>query len=337
MKITLRTWLVICLFGISAIFMIAIFVVVERNLEENLLERTNDRLNSINILKTRLVEQVLNSQRTEIFRILEYQKSHNSSQQDLIDALSSILDVQQIGLIPCTNCDGSFAAMTMQDSTFYRFDYGLDTTIIRVYLDYQSLKNILKERAGLGATGESYLVGPDYRMISESIFFPDSLPQLIPCETAGAVKAFEGQTGVEIYPDYRGVPIIGVYRLIDFHGISMALLTEIDLEEAMNPIKSIRVDMVKLLAVMLVLSLIGSTFLAGWLQRPVRRLKIIADKLTLGELPESDQNSEFIVEFSAIIQSMNKLIEALRSTVQFANSIGKGKMYESYVSLGRKG
>ncbi len=336
MKIKLRTWLVICLFGISAVFSIAIFVVVQHNLEDNLLERTNDRLNSINILKTRLVEHVLSNQRTEIFRILEYQRSHNSSQQDLIDALSSIQDVQQIGLVSCSDCDGHFSAATIPDSTFYRYQYGLDTTSVRVYIDYQSLKDILKERTGLGATGESYLVGPNYRMISESIFYPDSLPYLIPCKTTGAIKAFEGQTGVEVYPDYRGVPIIGVYRLIDFNGISMALLTEIDLEEAMDPIKDIRANMIKLLAVMLLLSLIGSAFLAGWLQRPVRRLKVIADKLTQGELPENDQHFEFIEEFSAIVQSMNKLVEALRSTVRFANDIGCGNMHEPYVSLGEK-
>lgn len=336
MKIKLRTWLVICLFGISAVFSIAIFVVVYQSLEDNLLERTKDRLNSINILKTRLVEQVLANRRTEIFRILAYQKSHISSQEDLIDALSSIQDVHQIGVLSCEDCNDQFSAATIPDSSFYQFEYGIDTVFIRVYLSYDVLKDILKERTGMGATGESYLVGPNYRMMSESIFFPDSLPRLIPCKTVGATRAFQGQTGVEVYPDYRGVPIIGVYRLVDYYGIEMALLTEIDLEEAMSPIKDIRARMIELLLVILLFSLLGSTLLAEWLQRPVRRLKVIADKLTLGELPESRQHPEFIVEFSAIMQSMNKLVEALRSTVQFANYIGKGKMNEKYVSLGEK-
>jgi signal transduction histidine kinase len=336
LKIKLRTWLVICLFGISAVFSIAIFVVVYQNLEVNLLERTKDRLNSINILKTRLVEQVLSNRRTEIFRILQYQRSHISSQQYLIDALSSIQDVQQIGLVNCKDCNGQFSAATVPDSAFYQFEYGLDTAFIRVYLDYHSLKDILKERAGLGVTGESYLVGPNYRMISESIFFPDSLPKLIPCKTLGAIRAFEGQTGVEVYPDYRGVPIIGVYRLVDFNGMKMALLTEIDQEEAMNPIKVIRARMIELLLVILLFSFFISALLAEWLQKPVRRLKAIADKLTLGELPEKNQHPEFIEEFSTIMQSMNRLVEALRSTVQFANYIGKGRMNEKYVSLGEK-
>jgi signal transduction histidine kinase len=336
LKIKLRTWLVICLFGISAVFSIAIFVVVYQSLENNLLERTNDRLNSINVLKTRLVEQVLANRRTEIFRILAYQRSHISSQEDLIDALSSIQDVHQIGVMSCEDCNDQFSAATIPDSSYYLFQYGIDTVFVRVYLDYDLLKDILKERTGLGATGESYLVGPDYRMMSESIFFPDSLPQLIPCKTVGATRAFQGQTGIEVYPDYRGVPIIGAYRLVDYYGIKMALLTEIDLEEAMNPIKEIRARMIELLLVILLFSLLGSTLLAEWLQRPVRRLKAIADKLTLGELPENSQHPEFIVEFSAIMQSMNKLVEALRSTVQFANYIGKGKMNETYVSLGEK-
>ena len=143
MKIQLRTWLLICLFGISAVFSIAIFVVVYQSLEDNLLERTKDRLNSINILKTRLVEQVLSNRKTEIFRILAYQKSHLTSQKDLVDALSSIQDVQKIGMKSCTDCNDQFSAATIPDSAFYQFEYGLDTTFLRVYLDYHSLQDIL--------------------------------------------------------------------------------------------------------------------------------------------------------------------------------------------------
>ncbi len=336
MKIKLRTLLIICFFGISAVFSIAIFIVVYKNLDNNLLERTKDQLNSINILKTKLIEQVLSNQRTEIFRILEYQRSHFTSQKNLVDALSSIQDVQKIGVLACDDCNYQFSAATIPDSSYYLFKYGLDTASIRVYLDYHSLQDILKERTGLGVTGESYLVGPNYRMISESIFFPDSLPQLIPSKTKGAIKAFKGQTGVEVYPDYRGVPIIGVYRLVDFHGMKMALLTEIDKEEAMSPIIMIRTRMVELLLFILLVSFFGSAILAEWLQRPVRRLKTIADKLTVGELPEKQHQSEFIDEFSIIMQSMNRLVDALRSTVRFANYIGEGKMNEKYVSLGEK-
>ena len=333
MKIKLRTWLLICLFGISSIFSIAIFFLVEQSLENNLLERTKDRLNSINILKKRLVEQVLSDRRTEILRILEYQVSRNSTTEDLIDAVSSIQDVQMIGLKSCAPCDLEFEAKTIDDSTFYRFEYGLDTVSIRVYLDYYSLGDILKERTGLGTTGESYLVGSNFKMISESIFFPDSLPQLIPCKTLGAVRAFNGETGIEVYPDYRGVPIIGVYRLVEFFGMQMAILTEIDLAEAMAPIKDIRSDMAVLLMVILLLSLMGSAVLAEWLVKPVRRLSAMADKLTLGILPEPDKTNEFILEFSEIMESMDRLISALRLTVSFANSIGKGHMNEMYEML----
>ncbi|MFY0626569.1 MAG: sensor histidine kinase [Reichenbachiella sp.] len=336
MKIKLRTWLVICLFGVSSFFAITIFIVVEQSLEDNLLDKTKDQLNSINILKKRLVEQALLDRQTEILHILEYQQSHHTTQENLIDALSSIQDVRQIGIKNCKDCSYQFRAKAIPDSTFYRFEYNLDTIFLRVYLDYYPFGDILKERTGLGTTGESYLVGSDFRMISESIFYPDSLPYDIPCRTTGSIRAFEGNEGIETYPDYRGVNIIGAYRLVNFKGLKIALLTEIDLAEAMNPIKEIRADLIKLLVAILLLSFLGSTLLAEWLQRPVRRLKKTIDQMTLGILPEKEEHNETIEEFWVIEKSMNKLIHALKSTVQFAIKIGKGDMAGSLISLSDK-
>ena len=333
MKVKLRTWLVFCLFGISSIFSVAIFLVVQQGLEDNLLKRTKDQLNSINILKKRLVEQVLYDQQNEIANILEYQQSRNSSVSDLVDAISSIPDVDMIGLKACANCEVGFEAQTVMDSSFYRFEYSLDSIKVLVYLDYFSISSILKERTGLGRTGESYLVGSNYRMLSESIFFPDSLPQSIPCETRGATEAFKGAEGVDVYPDYRGVPIIGVYRLISFGGLEMAILTEIDLEEAMEPIREIREKMLIMLAAIIIWSFFGSAGVAELLARPVRRLGAMMDQLTRGKLPEKNREPEFIHEFSVIINSMNRLIQALKSTVTFAQHIGQGKMEASYKKL----
>ncbi len=336
LKVKLRTWLVICLFGISAVFSIAIFWVVQQSMEDNLLNRTKDQLNSINILKKRLVEQVLYDRQNEIANILEYQQSRQSNEADLVDAISSIPDVQMIGLRNCSGCEMGFSAQVIEDSTFYRFEYRLDTISVSVYLDYYSLSDILKERTGLGRTGESYLVAPNYKMLSESIFFPDSLPQTIICKTQGALEAISGKEGIKTYPDYRGVPIIGVYRPVSFYGLEMAILTEIDLKEAMDPIQEIRRKMMVLLVAILILSLMGSATVAEWLVRPVRRLKSRVDQLTLGALPDSDDREEFIDEFAEIINAMNKLINALKSTVAFADHIGKGQMKESYEMLSDK-
>lgn len=324
------------MFGISAFFSIAIFIVVEQSLEENLLERTKEKLNSINILKTRLLEQVLIDRRSEISHILDYQDSHFSTQQNLIDALSSIQDVQQIGVKNCKSCKDKFQARTIPDSAFYQFEYGLDSIYLSVYLDYTPFQDILKERTGLGATGESYVVGSNYRMITESIFYPDSLPQSIPCKTVGSMQAFQGLNGISEYDDYRNVPIIGAYRLIDFNGLKLALLTEIDFEEAMHPIKEIRSKMTGLLIGILLLSLMASAILAEWLQRPVERLKNMVDKLTLGVLPIKNDHEEIVLEFSTIMESMNNLIEALKATVHFANQIGKGNMKVTLTSLSDK-
>lgn len=305
-------------------------------MEDNLLKRTKDQLNSINILKKRLVEQVLYDRQNEIANILEYQQSRKSNEADLVDALSSIPDVQMIGLISCRDCGVGFSAKTISDSSFYNYRFRFDSITVNVYLDYFSLSDILKERTGLGTTGESYLVGPDFTMLTESIFFPDSLPQLIDCRTQGALEAFDGLEGIKIYPDYRGVPIIGVYRLVSFYGLEMAILTEIDLKEAMDPIQQVRSKMIILLVCILVLSLLGSAAAADLLVRPAQQLKSKIDQLTTGELPEITARYDFIEEFAAIMTSLNRLIRALKSAVAFANHIGKGQMSASYEMLGEK-
>ena len=114
---------------------------------------------------------------------------------------------------------------------------------------------------------------------------------------------------VEIYPDYRGISIIGSYRLLEFNGIRAALLTEIDHEEAMEPIIQIRNELLVLLVILLVFLLIISAGFAQILSRPIFKLKNISRQLSRGELPSSLPSSGFIFELSEITKSFHQLID----------------------------
>src|SRR5690606_34502749 len=50
--------------------------------------------------------------------------------------------------------------------------------VIKVF-DYNKIKQILLERTGMGDSGESYLVGNDFRMRSQSRFYPKKTPYTI--------------------------------------------------------------------------------------------------------------------------------------------------------------
>jgi methyl-accepting chemotaxis protein len=121
------------------------------------------------------------------------------------------------------------------------------------------------EAEGLGASGETYLLGPDRRLLTESRFFlenPDGMVAALraaeglaatadaiadygtsilhlPVETPAAGAALAGETGAEIVTDYRGVPVLSSYRPIEIAGVDWALLSEIDAEEAFAAVTTI--------------------------------------------------------------------------------------------------
>ena len=81
-------------------------------------------------------------------------------------------------------------------------------------IDYSDIQKILLERTGMGESGETYLVGEDFRMRSESRFYPDKKPYDIAVKTKGVISALKGVNGRGILVDYRGIQVYSVYSLI---------------------------------------------------------------------------------------------------------------------------
>jgi methyl-accepting chemotaxis protein len=102
---------------------------------------------------------------------------------------------------------------------------------------------IMAERTGLGKTGETYLVGPDKLMRSDS--FLDPKYHTVTASFADPVKgkadteairlALKGKNGSDIIMDYNGNPVLSSYDSLDAFGITWALLAEVDVAEAFVP------------------------------------------------------------------------------------------------------
>lgn len=95
------------------------------------------------------------------------------------------------------------------------------------------------ENNGLGETGETYLVGDDYLMRSNSRFKKNAVLN-IKVTSPSVIKAFEGATGFDIVRDYRNISCLSSYSKVNIEGLNWALLAEIDEKEAMAPVYSIR-------------------------------------------------------------------------------------------------
>jgi methyl-accepting chemotaxis protein len=117
--------------------------------------------------------------------------------------------------------------------------------VIALQLSIDKINTLMQQRAGMGKSGESYLVGSDLLMRSNS--FLDPKGHSVIASFAGTVKkngvdteaaklAIKGETGNKIITDYNGNPVLSSYTPINVNGIKWALLSEIDVTEAFSPV-----------------------------------------------------------------------------------------------------
>ena len=106
--------------------------------------------------------------------------------------------------------------------------------VFAVQIAAEPLNELMHVTAGMGASGETYLVGPDGLMRSQSRF--NSEPTLLSTkvENASVRKGAQGKRGAHIVDDYRGTPVLSVYAPVNFGGQPWILLAEIDRDEVLG-------------------------------------------------------------------------------------------------------
>ena len=102
------------------------------------------------------------------------------------------------------------------------------------------INQIMGQRAGMGNTGETYLVGPDKLMRSDSfldqknhtVVASFANPDKGSVDTEAAREGLAGKTDTEIIIDYNGNPVLSAFTPLDIYGVRWVLLAEIDEAEA---------------------------------------------------------------------------------------------------------
>lgn len=191
--------------------------------------------------------------------------------------------------------------------------------------NFNKVERLLLENAGMGATGESYLVGPDNRLRSASRFFPERAPLTI----------HVGDTthnADQIRTDYRGENVISFSRPLNNSALQWKIFSEIDVREVMEPAVKFRNYLVLILAVSAVLILSVSLFISNAIAKPILHIRGIIKQLAKGILP-SPAVVKSNDEIGQIANAVNQLVAGLRQTTDFAYQIGRGNFETKYTSL----
>jgi methyl-accepting chemotaxis protein len=198
------------------------------------------------------------------------------------------------------------------------------------------ISEIMQQREGLGESGETYLVGPDLLMRSNSRFVEDSTILELEVDTEAVASALAGETGVNTILDYRGVEVVSAYAPIEIFGQNWAILAEIDSAEAYEAVGT----MVKLAGTIAMVAaaglFVGAGALAGAIAGPVKRVSAAATHLAKVDLPAFEAafqqaargdlvDAGFTVttqtvevkttdEFGSMAQAFNGMVEGLSHT-----------------------
>lgn len=155
---------------------------------------------------------------------------------------------------------------------------------------------ILQNAAGMGESGETYLVGADKLMRSQSRLIKENTILATKVDTSTVSAALDGKEGFAIINDYRGTPVISAYQPLEFNGVKYAVIAEVDKAEAFASAVALKKQLVLIAAgTTIVLGLIG-WLISRSITTPLRKINGVISELALGnadvEISGKDRGDE---------------------------------------------
>lgn len=193
------------------------------------------------------------------------------------------------------------------------------------------------ERAGMGKTGETFLVGKDNLMRSDSRLFledpqaykravvaagtpPEVADRAIkegttvlvqPVATKSTEAAQRGETGTLISTNYLGRRALLAYAPVNLKGLNWVIVSSADADEAFAPERNFAEKLTRAAALIIFIGCIAAMLWSRLFVRPIRRLEKGAEKISTGDydvnLPVSsgDEFGDLTVAFNEMSRSLS--------------------------------
>lgn len=197
----------------------------------------------------------------------------------------------------------------------------------------KQIQDIVLERTGMGETGETYIVGDDYKMRSISRFYLNKKPLEIIVNTVGVEASLNGITGTGVFDDYRDELVFSSYQPLKFYHLNWVILSEIDAEEVFIPLSTMRRNLIFIGLIIFLILVLLSFFISQAIVRPVVKMKDILNQMALGKIVQVKNTDKVNDEIGQMSQALNKHIRALQEIASFADLIGSQKFDADYKLL----
>ena len=182
----------------------------------------------------------------------------------------------------------------------------------------------------MGNTGETYLVGPDKLMRSDSYLDPEdhSVAASFADPDAGSVntvavrEALEGHDDSKLITDYTGSTVLSAYEPVEVFDTTWALLSEIDETEVTAPIRDLAYSILIAGVVVAAVVAIIAYFVAWMIARPMIKGVTFARTVAGGDLT-ADMDIDQGDEVGMLADSLRDMVTRLKDVVREISAAGQ--------------
>ena len=187
--------------------------------------------------------------------------------------------------------------------------------VVALQLPIEGINEIMEHRAGMGETGEAYLVGSDNLMRSNShldtirysVNASFARPEKGRLDTKASQEGLSGNTGQEVISSYNDREVLSAYTPLNIWNTTWVLIAETEIKEAFASREALKVLMNIVSLFTIIGIFVGTILLTRSIVRPVNRVII-------GLTESAHQVSAAATEVSG-----NSLVEAHNAAGQAAS------------------
>lgn len=179
--------------------------------------------------------------------------------------------------------------------------------VLALQLDGNKINKIMKTTAGLGKTGESYLVGADQRLRSDFRATKQTEVGEKRIQSTPVKQVIAGKTNTTELTDTDGHEVVTSFTPLQLAGLNWGLITEVHTEEVFAALSDFVRNLVIALVILIVLVSLAAILFTRTLVRPIRALLHSA-----GAIAEHDLSQPVVATSRDEIGQLSRLFETMR-------------------------
>ncbi len=204
--------------------------------------------------------------------------------------------------------------------------------VVALRIPLNEINGIMTMRSGMGETGESYLVGKDFHMRSDSELHPQyrsvktsfQNPDKGEVQSEAVKQALLGNSGASILKDKDGTAFLTAYTPLKIGSTTWALISEIHKDEAFSAVTELRLAtfIISIITAIIVV-IISLVFLKSEILNPLKRIEEFVSSVSSGDF-KSTLEGKFKSEIKNLSDGIQIMVDELKNKLGFSQGILEG-------------